>query len=404
MAVVPRVRRRDGRRVYDVRLRDGAGVGYSRTFDTKREALAFEAAERIDKARGRWLDPRKAATPFETVAQLWLASGVAKRASSRSRDENIISRHLVPAFGSRALMSITPSDVQTLVNTWTTRQAPATVVRQYATLRAILAYAVNSDLIARSPCRGIKVPRTSPRDATIVTAEHLEVLADAMGEYAPMVYLGAVLGLRWAEVAGLRRNRLDFDRLTLTVAGQLTRGEHGRMIEQAPKTEAGRRTMAVPEWLMAILRSHLAAAGHTEEADGLVFVSPDGAGLHYPNWRQRVWLPATAASGLDGLHFHDLRHTATTALLTQGVDVKTAQARLGHASPHLTLHVYAQATEQTDRAAAEKVGNFFKPCNGCEMVASEGPAADPKSAPDLGFSRGARWTRTIDLSIISAAL
>jgi hypothetical protein len=44
--IQPRLRRRDGRRVYDVRLRDPTGNEYSRTFLTKREPQAFEVSER----------------------------------------------------------------------------------------------------------------------------------------------------------------------------------------------------------------------------------------------------------------------------------------------------------------------------------------------------------------------
>lgn len=55
--------------------------------------------------------------------------------------------------------------------------------------------------------------------------------------------------------------------------------------------------------------------------------------------------------------FHDLRRTNATAMVLDGVDVKTAQTRLGHSDPRLTLAIYAQATSQGDRAAAEKLGS-----------------------------------------------
>jgi integrase len=54
--------------------------------------------------------------------------------------------------------------------------------------------------------------------------------------------------------------------------------------------------------------------------------------------------------------FHDLKHTAATLLVEEGIDVKTAQVRLGHANPQTTLRIYAQVTEATDRAAAKKIG------------------------------------------------
>ncbi|MGH9006602.1 MAG: tyrosine-type recombinase/integrase [Acidimicrobiales bacterium] len=62
------------------------------------------------------------------------------------------------------------------------------------------------------------------------------------------------------------------------------------------------------------------------------------------------------ASSLVGVGFHDLRRLAATSLVLARVDLKTAQVRLGHSDPRLTLAVYAQATTEADRHAAEVVG------------------------------------------------
>ncbi|MDQ2726042.1 MAG: tyrosine-type recombinase/integrase [Actinomycetota bacterium] len=54
--------------------------------------------------------------------------------------------------------------------------------------------------------------------------------------------------------------------------------------------------------------------------------------------------------------FHDLRRASATWLVRSGIDVKTAQTRLGNSDPRLTLAVYAQATTEGDRQAAEVLG------------------------------------------------
>lgn len=64
-------------------------------------------------------------------------------------------------------------------------------------------------------------------------------------------------------------------------------------------------------------------------------------------------------SGLVSAGFHDLRRASATALVAGGMDVKTAQARLRHSDPRLTLGIYAQATSAGDRAAAELLGKQF---------------------------------------------
>lgn len=75
----------------------------------------------------------------------------------------------------------------------------------------------------------------------------------------------------------------------------------------------------------------------------------------------------------DGPGFHDLRRTSATALVVDGVDVKTTQYRLGHSSPMLTLDVYAQAVPQAGRKAADTVGDRLMP--GLRRPASESAAA-----------------------------
>ena len=57
--------------------------------------------------------------------------------------------------------------------------------------------------------------------------------------------------------------------------------------------------------------------------------------------------------------FHDLRRANATGMVLDGVDLKTAQTRLGHSDPRVTLSVYAQATNAADAAAAEQLGTRF---------------------------------------------
>jgi integrase len=228
--------------VYDVRLRTVDGTLYKRTFSTRRAAEVFEARERADRSRGTWLDPRRAEATFADVAREWLTSNPAKRPGTLARDEGILRLDLQPTLGSRPLGTVTPGDVQTLVNRWSRRHKPRTVRRAYGVARA-----------------------------------------------AAMAYLGAVLGLRWGECAGLRVGRVDFLRSTLFVAEQITRGPGGRHVSGPPKSQAGRRTVAMPTALAGVLTAHLARRGLTgSDSAALVFVSEQGGPLRYEHWRARV--------------------------------------------------------------------------------------------------------------------
>lgn len=280
-------------------------------------------------------------------------------ASSRARDLSILNSHVLPVLGARAIGGVTRHDVQALVDGWADHQAPSTVGRQYSCLRALFAYAEATDRLTRSPCRGIRLPRGRLVERPTLGADELERLADVLGEdQAPMMWAGAVLGLRWAEVAGLTVDRLDMLGGKVAIARQLAR--NGQL--EPPKSAAGVRTFAVPAWLLEDLAALLSRRGLTAaDGDALVFVSPDGAPLDYTNWRRRTWLPACKAAGLAGLRFHDLRSLAATALVASGADIKTAETRLGHSSSRMTLDLYARATGEADRTAADAVGAFLRP-------------------------------------------
>jgi integrase len=361
--VIERRTTRTGQVRYEVRLRAPDGRERSRSFPTKREAKAYEAAELARRTRGDWFDPRRATIPFRVVADDWLGSNPAKRPSTRARDEISLRAHLLPRFGSTAVGRIDPDSVQRWVTDHAHRRAARTVKRDYGVLRAVLAHAVDRELIVRSPCRGIRLPDVAPVESHVITPDELERLAAALGpDHSLIVYLGAALGLRWGEVAGLRVGRLDLLRGELTVAEQVTRGEGGRSHLGAPKSRAGRRTLTMPAWLVEMLAEHLRARGLTAaDSDAFVFTWPSGGHLTYSAWR-RQWIAATAAVGLpEGFGFHDLRRANATELVAGGVDVRTAQARLGHSDVRLTLEVYARATSEADRAAAETVGRHFQP-------------------------------------------
>jgi integrase len=64
---------------------------------------------------------------------------------------------------------------------------------------------------------------------------------------------------------------------------------------------------------------------------------------------------------LEGRRFHDLRSVAASAMVAAGVDAKTAQHRPGHANVTMTLQIYARATKEADRRAADLVGEHFGP-------------------------------------------
>lgn len=172
---------------------DGRRFVAEDTFRAKADAQAYLSRIETDLHRGAWLDPTAGRMTVASLADLWLASNARKRASTRKRDETILRLHVLPLLGTRQITNVTPPDIQALVNGWTEAHAPSTVHRHYTCLAAVLSYAVDSDRLARTPCRRIRLPQVPEKARPELSAEELDRLASALGaDQGPMLWLGAV--------------------------------------------------------------------------------------------------------------------------------------------------------------------------------------------------------------------
>lgn len=357
--IVKRTTRR-GELRYDARVWvDGRGV--MKTFARRKDAEAWAAEAEVRRYSGVLVEPAGGRISVAQLAELWLESNPAKRESTVARDRVAIDVHIVPAVGGRRIGSLRQPDVQQVVNRWSETMAPRTVARTYGTLRAMLAYAVNADLLGRSPCRRINLPKGVTRAPRALSREEVAAVAAHIDErYRMMVWLAAMLGLRWGEVAGIRVSSVDVLARRLTVREAVVRDRHGRSTTGQPKSQAGVRALVLPDALAEEIGAHMMSAGLTAaDRDARLFPSVSGGVMSYSNFRRRIWPPAVEAAGLVGANFHDLRRTNASIMVAGGVDVKTAQRRLGHSDVRLTLELYAQATSAADRTAAETLGASF---------------------------------------------
>ncbi len=122
-----------------------------------------------------------------------------------------------------------------------------------------------------------------------------------------------------------------------------------------PKTDAGRRTIAIPPHITEDIEAHLAHYVGTG-ADDLVFTERRGGPLRLYTV-ERAWRRARQEVGLPQLRLHDLRHTGNTLAAATGASTKELMSRMGHASPQAAL-IYQHATADRDRAIADALSDM----------------------------------------------
>jgi integrase len=212
--------------------------------------------------------------------------------------------------------------------------------------------AVDDGLIRRNPCRIKGAGQEKSPERPTLTIPQLYDLADAAsGRCRALVLLAAFGSLRWGELAALRRSDIDIQARTVQVVRQLNEQRGGGFVFGPPKSDAGQRTVPIPDVITPDLAAHLVTyAG--PGADGLVFTSPAGGPLRHTNFRRRVWLPALKTAGLPVIHFHDLRHSGNMRAAGAGANLRELMDRMGHSTARAAM-VYLHGSDERQQAIAE---------------------------------------------------
>lgn len=345
---------------YQARYRvGGARIDAPTTFRTRDDAEAFLSATRTDLERGTWTKPDRGKIPLREYAWRWLDQKVTLRPRTWEQYEINLRRHVLPYLGDEALSSVTTAMVREWRAGLLRAGAPGTptVAKAYRLLHAVLATAVEDELLDRNPCilRGATTERAAERPVATVT-EVFGLSEAVVPQLRLLVLLAGFTGLRLGELRALRRDRFDLERGTLRVIEQIQELSSGEMIVGPPKTDAGIRTVAIPASLIAVVSDHLDRFCDPS-AEALVFRSSTGGPISRKTF-YRQWGRAVKEVGLVGFRFHDLRHTANTLSAMTGASTRELMARMGHSSPRAAL-IYQHATPDRDAAIADALDHLI---------------------------------------------
>jgi integrase len=321
------------------------------TFTTKQDAETWLAVQRADLARGTWKPPdkRKPLLVGE-YAERWLTERNL-RPTTAAHYRRMLDRFVLPSLADIPLGKLTPE----MIRTWWARldTGPVYRARVYSMLSTLCTTAVEDGLIPSSPCviRGAgKVKRK--QEIKLPTLEELTVIVGAMTPaYRLLVLLAAWCGLRYGELAELRRKDIDVKAGVIRVRRGVTWVD-GDAIIGRPKSEAGIRDVNIPPHLIPVVIAHLKEHAGIE----LLFPSPRGHQMRHQDFWPH-WDAARTAADRRDLHVHHLRHLGATLAAQSGATVRELMARLGHSTPQMSMQ-YQHWSQQRDKEIAAKLSEL----------------------------------------------
>jgi integrase len=344
-------RARPGRQtIYYVRYHDPSGRERTKAFKRKADAERWLSDNEVAKRDGSWVDPERLRLPLAEWAEHFMATGLWKP-KTRIDYESLLRSRILPTMGSVPIGRID----QVAVKEWVAAMhngglSPYRIRNAYRLLSKMLKAAVEAGYLPRNMAAGVALPRIVESEMTVLTATQVAAFVREMPSergYDVLIELLAYGGLRWGEVAALRRSRCELLRRRLHIAESLA-DVNGKLIVQPTKTYE-RRYVTLPTQVIENLARHLETV--PPGGDTLVFTSQRDTPLRNQNFRRSYFDPAAARAGLPAeITPHALRHTCASLLVDRGADPVAVQRHLGHRDVATTLriyrHLFADRTDQ----------------------------------------------------------
>ncbi len=289
-----------------------------------------------------------------------------------------INNHIIPYIGNVPLQSLKPMHVQNLYNQLlkTGRTdgkgglSPKSVRYVHRNLRGALEHARKLQLVQQNVADLVTLPKIrDPFKSDVYDEVELqELLAVSKGTdmEVPML-LAVTLGLRRGELLGLRWHDVDLDKHKVTIKSTLVPTRENSLLFKDPKTSNSIRSLDIPPSLSDILRKHRLKQkenklmlGNAYEENFLVCCQANGAPYN-PSSYSKKFSAFLKKNNLKPIRLHDVRHSNATLMLSLGIAVKIASARLGHKNTSITMDLYSHVLPEMQKEVANAFEeHFFK--------------------------------------------
>ena len=398
MASVKKMMTKDGKPFYKISVSRGYGVspyttrwyvpdGYSqRTIERelRKQVAEFERACAAGEVLSRSERKAKEAAEAAEIAKLKsvraYADGVYMPVKEQSLSENtrssyrmFLDRHILPAIGDYLLAEVTPAMLsKLLLDFQKDGYSHASAVKLYNVLNGVFDMALMDDSISVNPMLKVKRPARSkdetPKDEsekayTVEEVRHiLACLENEPLKWRAYIRLLIDTGMRRGEACAIRWEDIDFQAGTIAIRRNLQYTAAKGVFETSPKNGKARVVDVGAETLSLLrrLRQEQAAAVISPYA----FTQDGSSEPMFPQSPTRYFKKFGDKYGIADFHPHKLRHTMASIAITNGADVVSVSARLGHSDTAVTLRMYSHANEESIRKAGDTYRDALKAENG----------------------------------------
>ena len=324
------------------------GKRFTKSFKTKSECKAWIRQKQHQIDQGLQFNPVK--LTLKQYLEDWLViHNTCLKPKSGQRYEQIARDYIFPYLGISRLQDLRVEHIEGLYQQLLQDGVSVRNIRYvHSLLHRGLSDAVKRGVVGLNAAHGARQPKMLHQEMKILDENQVMQFFIAVQDNRneALYHLAIKTGMRKGELLGLKWTDLDWNKGTIRVQRQVQRVTGQGMVFMSPKTNAGRRTIPLGVETLRILREHRTKQHHERATSGsrwqendLIFPSSVGT-PQSPSNLLNSFKSVLKQAGLPIIRFHDLRHTAASLMLNQGVPPFVVSKILGHSKPSTTMDIY----------------------------------------------------------------
>ncbi len=304
---------------------------------------------------------QKSAVTISAYLDTWIVSQT-QLAPNTARGYKDCIAHVKPLIGHRDIQSVTAVDIESMYKKLSVSLSGTTVLYVHRVLRRALKQAERQRILNRNPCDFVDAPKkNSEKKASLIPRAEIALYLKTFEGHVlyPAVRLALSCGLRRGEVLGLEWRDIDWKQKQITISRQMTYDGPGDTKSHK------KRTIPISDGMVEFLKSqrekqkkNMEIRWNRYNKSDYVVTFDDGRLINL-RYLSDEFKEVLRRSKMPVVRFHDLRHTAGSVMIMEGVDLKTVSDILGHSSIKITADIYGHIEDEHKRDAVSRIDKFM---------------------------------------------